>query len=122
MALWGGRFQEPTNEFFAAYSSSFAYDRRLLPYDLRGSKAWAFALVRAGILELQDARSIARGLRALGERARKHPEGWVTYNEQTVRADFTTSGRIALRTATQADLTALGYTRDLIDELSRKKT
>ena len=48
--LWGELHSEPPDEYFAKFSSSFAYDRRLLRFDLVGSRAWAVALARIGLL------------------------------------------------------------------------
>ncbi|MBL8843187.1 MAG: argininosuccinate lyase [Planctomycetes bacterium] len=76
MTLWGELHSEPPDAHFAAFSSSFACDRRLLPYDLEGSRAWAFALARIGILTKKDVQQIGRGLRAIGKRARAEP-GWL---------------------------------------------
>lgn len=76
MTLWGELHSEPPDEQFVAFSSSFAYDRRLLPWDLEGSRAWAFALARIGLLKKLEVQQIVRGLRAIGLRARKEP-GWL---------------------------------------------
>ena len=76
MTLWGELHAEPPDEHFVAFSSSFACDRRLLPFDLVGSRAWAFALTRIGLLTKGDLQKIVRGLRAIGQRARKEP-GWL---------------------------------------------
>ena len=76
MTLWGELHSEPPDEFFAKFSSSFSYDRRLLPYDLAGSRAWALALARIGVLTRKDVQAIARGLRDLRKRAQKDP-GWL---------------------------------------------
>jgi len=32
--LWGGRFEREPNARFDAFQRSFAFDRRLLPYEL----------------------------------------------------------------------------------------
>jgi argininosuccinate lyase len=47
--LWGGRFENAPNEQFDAFQRSFAFDRRLLPYEIAVDRAWAYALERAGI-------------------------------------------------------------------------
>src|SRR4051794_17911975 len=60
--LWSGRFEgEPDAELFA-FGSSFRFDRRLFEDDVRGSRAWAGALARAGVLSASDAAAIDRGL------------------------------------------------------------
>jgi argininosuccinate lyase/amino-acid N-acetyltransferase len=73
MTLWGELHREPPDEFFAQFSSSFAYDRRLLPYDLEGSRAWAAELARIGLLTSKDAKAIERGLREIAKKAAAEP-------------------------------------------------
>ena len=41
--LWGGRFERAPNAGFDAFQGSFAFDRRLLPYELVVDRAWAKA-------------------------------------------------------------------------------
>ena len=56
--LWSGRFAgDPDAEVFA-FGSSFRVDRRLFEDDVRGSRAWAAALARAGVLSAADAAAI----------------------------------------------------------------
>ena len=55
--LWGGRFERELNKQFDAFQRSFAFDRRLLPYELAVDRAWAKALQKVGILtevEMRD--------------------------------------------------------------------
>jgi argininosuccinate lyase len=55
--LWGGRFDREPDKQFDAFQRSFAFDRRLLPYELAVDRAWAKALRSVGILtatELHD--------------------------------------------------------------------
>jgi argininosuccinate lyase len=62
---WSGRFsqrQDPTAERFTA---SLAFDRRLAPHDLEGSRAWARALARAGLLTHSEREAILEGLDAI---------------------------------------------------------
>jgi argininosuccinate lyase/amino-acid N-acetyltransferase len=73
MTLWGELHQQPPDAHFAAFSSSFSYDRRLLPYDLEGSRGWARELARIGVLSAKDAKAIERGLREILEKARAEP-------------------------------------------------
>ncbi|MHA6794181.1 argininosuccinate lyase [Pseudonocardia bannensis] len=49
-ALWGGRFASGPADALAALSKSTHFDWRLAPYDIRGSKAHARVLHRAGLL------------------------------------------------------------------------
>jgi argininosuccinate lyase len=48
--LWGGRFEREPNAQFDAFQRSFAFDRRLLPYEIAVDRAWAKALEPIGIL------------------------------------------------------------------------
>jgi argininosuccinate lyase len=55
--LWGGRFEREPDKQFDAFQRSFAFDRRLLPYELAVDRAWAKALHGVGIFtaaELHD--------------------------------------------------------------------
>ncbi|QUF03264.1 argininosuccinate lyase [Actinosynnema pretiosum subsp. pretiosum] len=49
-ALWGGRFASGPAEAMALLSASTHFDWRLAPYDIRGSRAHAAVLHRAGLL------------------------------------------------------------------------
>ncbi|MEQ3552574.1 argininosuccinate lyase [Pseudonocardia nematodicida] len=49
-ALWGGRFASGPADALAALSKSTHFDWALAPYDIRGSKAHARVLHRAGLL------------------------------------------------------------------------
>lgn len=50
MKLWGGRFETGPSEVFERFSESLHFDRKLLANDVEGSKAFARALARQGIL------------------------------------------------------------------------
>ncbi|MGD0200107.1 MAG: argininosuccinate lyase [Bryobacteraceae bacterium] len=69
MKLWGGRFEQGPSEVFERFSGSLAFDRRLVFADLRGSKAWANALERAGVLSATERASVVEALDALVEEA-----------------------------------------------------
>src|ERR1700738_3164875 len=47
---WGGRFEREPDKQFDNFHRSFAFDRRLLPYELAVDRAWAKALQTIGIL------------------------------------------------------------------------
>src|SRR4051794_14485699 len=68
--LWSGRFDTlPDAEAFE-WGASFAFDRRLFEDDVTGSRAWARALARAGVLGADDARRIEEALADILERGR----------------------------------------------------
>jgi argininosuccinate lyase len=60
---WAGRFAEPTAPIVEAFTSSVDIDRRLYPYDVRGSIAHVHALVRAKLLSRTEGTRLERGLR-----------------------------------------------------------
>ena len=62
MKLWGGRFSEGPNELAFAFQASIKFDWRMVEVDVRGSKAWAGALAKAGVLNAGEAASICDGL------------------------------------------------------------
>jgi argininosuccinate lyase len=63
--LWGGRFSAKPAELMQSINASIAFDRRLAPEDLAGSRAHASMLAACGIIEAEDARAINRGLDAI---------------------------------------------------------
>jgi argininosuccinate lyase len=60
--LWGGRFTGGTDEGFARFNSSFAFDRRLFTSDIEASRAHGEALRAAGVLTDAEATAIDDGL------------------------------------------------------------
>lgn len=56
--LWGGRFAAGPSELFDRFSRSLHFDRKLILADIRGSKAFANALLRIGILNDDEYRQI----------------------------------------------------------------
>src|SRR6202051_4756062 len=69
--LWGGRFERAPNAGFDAFQGSFAFDRRLLPYELAVDRAWAKGLQGAGILTAEEVRQTLAALDRIGDRAQK---------------------------------------------------
>jgi argininosuccinate lyase len=53
--LWGGRFDREPDKRFDAFQRSFAFDNRLLLYEIEVDRAWANALVLAGIFTKEEA-------------------------------------------------------------------
>src|SRR2546429_5620561 len=62
--LWGGRFERAPNEEFDAFQRSFAFDRRLLPYEIAVDRAWARALEPIGIFTATEVRQTLAALRS----------------------------------------------------------
>jgi argininosuccinate lyase len=71
--LWGGRFDRPPNELFYEFQRSFAFDRRLLPYELAVDRAWARAIQKAGFLSAQELERTLAALDAIERRAGAEP-------------------------------------------------
>ncbi|MCA9300382.1 MAG: argininosuccinate lyase, partial [Phycisphaerales bacterium] len=67
MSMWGGRFEGETDALFREFNDSLPIDRRLLPHDIRGSIAWAHALVGAGVLTGDECARMTEALKALME-------------------------------------------------------
>jgi argininosuccinate lyase len=60
--LWGGRFKGKPDPGFAAFNSSFRFDRRLFEADVRASIAYARALTGAGVLTSDESEVITTTL------------------------------------------------------------
>lgn len=69
--LWGGRFDKAPDELFDAFQNSFAFDCRLLPYEIAVDRAWAKALQRAGILTEPEVQQTVAALGKIAERAER---------------------------------------------------
>src|ERR1700682_632115 len=74
--LWGGRFENPPNEQFDAFQRSFAFDRRLLPYEIAVDRAWACALERAGIFTPAEVQQTLSALEKIATSVETDP-AWV---------------------------------------------
>jgi argininosuccinate lyase len=67
MKLWGGRFEEGPSEVFERFSGSLHFDRKLIHADIRGSQAFARALVRVGILSQEECTTLVAAFDAIRE-------------------------------------------------------
>ncbi len=74
--LWGGRFEREPNAQFDAFQRSFAFDRRLLPYEIAVDRAWAKALAPIGILTATEVKQTLAALDKIAERT-KTDSAWV---------------------------------------------
>jgi len=61
-AMWGGRFAGGPSAVMQRINASIDFDKRLYAQDIRGSKAHAAMLVKAGILTAEDGLAIQGGL------------------------------------------------------------
>jgi argininosuccinate lyase len=62
MSLWGGRFSEPTDADLQALNDSIRFDRRMYAQDIAGSIAYAQAIAAVGVITVEEAASIIKGL------------------------------------------------------------
>lgn len=67
--LWGGRFDSAPNAHFDAFQRSFAFDRRLLPYEIAVDRAWAKALESIGIFTAYEVQLTLAALEHIAKRA-----------------------------------------------------
>lgn len=63
--LWSGRFDSAPNAEVFDFGKSLPVDKRLIDDDITGSRAWAQALAKAGVLTPGDAEAIVSGLDAV---------------------------------------------------------
>lgn len=62
MPLWGGRFDEPSDDDLRALNDSIGFDQRMYRQDIRGSIAYAKAIAAAGVITQQEAETLVDGL------------------------------------------------------------
>lgn len=65
--LWGGRFTGSTDPIMHAFNESLSYDKRMWAQDIRGSQAYAKALIACGVLSESEAHTIIQGLSSVAE-------------------------------------------------------
>ena len=60
--LWGGRFNQPTDEFVKIFGASVTFDKVLALYDIEGSIAHATMLCEVNVLTSAELKQILEGL------------------------------------------------------------
>ncbi|MDB9975860.1 argininosuccinate lyase [Candidatus Thioglobus sp.] len=60
--LWGGRFNQPTDEFVKIFGASVTFDKVLALYDIEGSIAHATMLCEVNVLTSTELKKILEGL------------------------------------------------------------
>jgi len=60
--MWGGRFQQSTDQLVEQFSESISFDARLYRHDIRGSIAHATMLAKVGVLTNDERDLIIAGL------------------------------------------------------------
>jgi argininosuccinate lyase len=63
--LWGGRFNEPTDEDLRRLNDSLPFDQRFAQQDIQGSIVYAGAIASAGIVSAQEAEQLVEGLQQI---------------------------------------------------------
>ncbi len=63
--LWGGRFEQNTDELMERFNASIGFDWRLWAADIEGSVAYASALGQAGLLTAEEVDQLIQGLEAV---------------------------------------------------------
>jgi argininosuccinate lyase len=76
--LWSGRFEGDPDAALFEFGASFRFDRRLFEDDVTGSRAWAEALERAGVLSHEDAAAIRTALQDILATSRSDPAFFAT--------------------------------------------
>src|SRR5258707_1930538 len=71
--LWGGRFERAPDARFDAFQRSFAFDRRLLQYEIAVDRAWAKALEPIGIFSATEVAQTLAALDKIANRAKSDP-------------------------------------------------
>src|SRR5258707_28304 len=71
--LWGGRFERAPDARFDAFQRSFAFDRRLLEYEIAVDRAWAKALEPSGIFSATEGAQTLAALDKIANRAQSDP-------------------------------------------------
>jgi len=71
MKLWGGRFETGPSEVFEQFSGSLDFDRKLVFADVEGSRAFAKALARAGIVNATECERLLHAFEEIGREARE---------------------------------------------------
>ena len=77
-SAWGGRFQESTDAFVAAFTASVGFDQRLAAEDIAGSRAHASMLVQQGVLSAADGDAIVSGLDSIADEIARGEFVWDT--------------------------------------------
>ena len=75
--MWSGRFEGGPDPDVYEFGRSFAFDRRLVDDDIKGSMAWAEALGNAGVLSAAEVEQITSALGQI------HAEAGSIYNLQS---------------------------------------
>ena len=76
--LWGGRFNEPTDEFVKIFGASVSFDKVLALYDIEGSIAHATMLSEVNVLTSAELKEIQDGLNQIKNEITSEAFKWST--------------------------------------------
>ena len=76
--LWGGRFNEPTDEFVKIFGASVSFDKALALYDIEGSIAHATMLNEVEVLTDFELKEILNGLNTIKNEITSDKFNWST--------------------------------------------
>ena len=76
--LWGGRFNEPTDEFVKIFGASVSFDKALALYDIEGSIAHATMLNEVEVLTDFELKEILNGLDIIKNEITSDKFNWST--------------------------------------------
>ncbi len=82
--LWSGRFAKGQDPTFFQFQRSLPCDQRLWREDLAGSRAWAKALHKAGVLTRAELGKLAKALLMLEQQIERHPQLLATSTAEDV--------------------------------------
>jgi len=74
MALWGGRFSQAADTRFKQFNDSLPFDYRLAEQDVLGSISWSRALVKVGVLTVEEQRKLEAAMQDLLAQVQADPE------------------------------------------------
>ena len=73
---WGGRFSEQPDLLMQVFGESVSFDKRLAPYDLKGSLGHASMLAHVGLLSENEFSEIKTGIELLLEEIKSPDFSW----------------------------------------------
>lgn len=79
--LWGGRFEKASSHLMEDFHSSITFDKKLYYWDIRGSQAHAKMLGEAGIISLEESKSLIFGLENILNEIEENKIEFTTYHE-----------------------------------------
>ncbi|WP_440615414.1 argininosuccinate lyase [Cysteiniphilum sp. 6C5] len=72
--LWGGRFSEDNNPLFVRFNESLSFDYRLLPYDIKATKAFTEALCDIDVLSDNELQALHQALAEIEHEVNNNPQ------------------------------------------------